>query len=362
MAGGVSGYAALCARVRVKYSRLLSPSEIRILGEAADFAALIEGLKRTAYGPVLETLRDQESTPTTVTAALRSHLSAEARSVIQQAPGTARRVLAQLHRRHELNNLKAILRGIAAGTAGDGGALVGARTETLLFPLGDSSSLPVERMLESGNIAAAIELLRGTLYHETLFFALKRYSSELSLFPLEVALDLSHWRRLWQEAHKLSGEDQTQAVRVVGALVDTNNLMWAIRYRIYKHLSEEELINYTLPFGHRIQDSDIRAIAAGGDIASIVRRAFADLADADALLEEPHRGLPRLEIELKRSVVRRCMGSFLGNPFHIGIPLAYMVLHDLEVQDLVVLLEAKFTQIPSDEYRPYLLSGAGVPA
>jgi vacuolar-type H+-ATPase subunit C/Vma6 len=333
-----------------------------MLGEAADLGVLIEGLKRTHYGPALENLRERESRLSSIVAALRSHLSAEARSVIRQAPGTARRVLEQLHRRHELNNLKAVLRGISAGESAAFAGDMGDRIQRLLFPVGGSSAVPVERMMEAGSIGAAIELMRGTPYYEALSLGLKRYSSEQSLFPIEVALDLGYWRKLWQEARKLSGEDQTQAVRVIGSLVDTNNLMWAIRYRIYKHISEEELINYTLPFGHRIQDSDIRAIAAGGDIASTLTRVFPELQDAGALLDEPQSGLPRLEIELKRSVVRRCLAAFLGNPFHIGIPLAYLVLHDLEVQDLIVLLEAKVSQVVSEEFHPYLVSGAGVAA
>jgi vacuolar-type H+-ATPase subunit C/Vma6 len=113
MAAGVSGYAALCARVRVKYSRLLGASEMGSLAETADLGALIEALKHTQYGPVLEGLRERESVLPAIITALRRRLDAEARSVIQAAPGNSRRVLAQLHRRHEVNNLKAVLRGLA---------------------------------------------------------------------------------------------------------------------------------------------------------------------------------------------------------------------------------------------------------
>ena len=114
-------------------------------------------------------------------------------------------------------------------------------------------------MIESGSIAAAVELLRGTGYHEVLISALKRYNTEQSLFPLEVALDLHYWRRLWQETLNLQGLDQSQAMRIIGSLLDMTNLMWAIRYRVYQQLSEEELINYTLPFGYRLRDQDIRS-------------------------------------------------------------------------------------------------------
>lgn len=362
MTGGVAGYAAISARVRVKYSRLLGASEMRLLAEAADLGSLLDGLKRTAYGPVIESLKQRDSTLPSVIAALRSYLAAEARSVIRAAPGPSRPVLVQLHRRHEVNNLKAVLRGIAAGKPPEGEGLLWDRIQLLLFPFGESTVIPAEGMIEAGNIVAAVELLRGTPYHEVLSFALKRYSAEQSLFPVEVALDLGYWRRLWQEARKLAGEDQTQAIRVIGSLVDANNLMWAIRYRVYKHLSEEELINYTLPFGRRIHDEDIRAIAAGGDIGSIVARLYPELHDVGELVEEPRSGLPRLEIELKRTVARRCMAAFLGNPFHIGLPLAYMILHELEIQDLIVLLEAKSSGAAAEEFQPYLLMGSGVPA
>ena len=63
-----------------------------------------------------------------------------------------------------------------------------------------------------------------------------------------------------------------------------NNLMWAIRYRVYHKLSEEEVINYTLPFGYRVKDSDLRAIAAGADVASVITRIYPGIGDISALL------------------------------------------------------------------------------
>src|SRR3970282_1791950 len=117
-------------------------------------------------------------------------------------------------------------------------------------------------------------------------FAMKRFSTEQNLFPLEVALDLNYWRRLWAEAKRLSGKDREMGLKIIGSLLDLNNLMWVIRYKIYHNLSEEELINYTLPFGYRVRDEDVRAIAAGADLSSVVGRVFPGIPDANALLEE----------------------------------------------------------------------------
>lgn len=355
MAGGVSGYAAINARVRVMYSYLLTGGQLARLSQAPDLASLVGILRQTAYGPYLEGLRDKDFTPQAIIYQIKRRLADVYQSVIHVAPPHTHSLLVQLYRYYEVNNLKAILRGIVTGPARDSEESHWDRVRGVLFPYGPMSVLPAQAMVESGNVAGAVELLRGTPYYDVLSFAMKRYNAEQSLFPLEVALDLDYWRKLWQEARKLLGQDQGPAVRIVGSLLDMNNMMWAIRYRVYQGLSEEETINYTLPFGYHVSDEDIRAIAAGADIPSLVSRLYPGLPDVNALLEQPKRGLPTIEIEIKRYLMQECMAAFVGNPFHVGVPLAFLVLSDLEVQDLTVLIEAKYTDLPANVYRPFML-------
>ncbi|HMB24227.1 MAG: V-type ATPase subunit [Chloroflexota bacterium] len=345
---GVSGYAAISARVRAMYSNLLSPQDFARLSDAPDFPTLITQLKQTAYGPYLENLKDKDMTPQKVDLAIKGRLADSYYSVIHMAPEHARSLLKQLYRYFEVQNLKAVLRAIITDPSWE-------RVQDVLFPMGSLSVLPAQAMVESGSVGAAIELLQGTPYYDTLSFAMKRYSAEQSLFPLEVALDLYYWRQLWQEAKKLQGQDREQASRIIGSLMDVNNLMWVIRYKVYHGLSEEEVINYTLPFGYRVRDEDVRAIAAGADLSSVVGRVFPGIPDLNALLEDPRVGLPKLEIQLRRRLMQQCLSAFTGNPFHIGVPLAFLVLSDLEIQDLTVLIEAKSSEMPEDEFLPYML-------
>jgi V/A-type H+-transporting ATPase subunit C len=184
---------------------------------------------------------------------------------------------------------------------------------------------------------------------------MRRYNVEQSLFPLEVALDLNYWRTIWNAIEQLPNQDRSQALQIVGSLLDVNNLMWAIRYRVYYNLSEEEIINYTLPFGYRVRDADIRAIAAGAEIPPVVEHIYPSLTDVYSLLVEPRKGLPELEMRLHRIVRDHCKKAFLGYPFHIGVPLGYMVLKKMEIQDLIVLIEAKSSGLSVEEFRPYLV-------
>ena len=346
--GGVSAYAAINARVRAMYSDLLSPQDLGRLSDAPDVLNLVGQLKHTAYGPYLDNLKDKDFIPRRIILQIKGKLADAYHTVIYAAPEYTRPFLFQFYRYFEVENLKAVLRATMTDPSWD-------HVRDVLFPMGSMTTLPLQAMVESGNIVAAVDLLDNTRYADTLSFAMKRYTTEQNLFPVEVALDLSYWRLLWKEAKQLPAPDRDQALRIMGSLLDMNNLMWAIRYRVYYQLSEEELINYTLPFGYRLRDEDVRAIAAGVDIPSVVERVYPGLSDVAALLNEPRSGLPKLESQLKRHVMKQCMAAFIGNPFHIGVPLAFLVLSDLEIQDLTLLIEAKSSHAPDDEFRPFLL-------
>jgi len=87
----------------------------------------------------------------------------------------------------------------------------------------------------------------------------------------------------------------------------------------------------------------------------VVGRVFPGIPDLNALLDEPRKGLPQLEVALKRRLMEQCLAAFTGNPFHIGVPLAFLILSDLEIQDLTVLIEAKSSQMEEEEFLPYML-------
>jgi len=348
LSNGAPGYAAIHSRVRVMYAALLTPADEIRLREAADLPALVGLLKDTAYGPYLSTLDDKDITPRRVVFQIKQRISDLYLSIIHSVPTHARPLMIQLFRHFELDNLKAVLRGIVSASSWE-------QVRDILFPLGSLSTLPAENMLAAGTIEAALALMPRGAYSETISHALQRYNEEQSLFPLEVALDLDYWRRLWLDANRLTSEDRTQALRILGPQLDMNNLMWALRYKVYHHLSEEEIINYTLPSGYRVRDENIRAIAAGANIAGIVEGIYPGLDNIEGLLEQPESGLPKLELLLQRRLKQQFSTVFTGYPFHIGLPLAFVMLLELELQDLKVLIEAKSAQMASAEFAPYLL-------
>jgi V/A-type H+/Na+-transporting ATPase subunit C len=349
MGSSVRDLAYIYARVRAMISTLLTPQELNEMILAPDYSALLGMLRRTIYGPYLARVDEKDLTPRRAVFEIRNQMADTYSTVIDKSPDSIRPLLKQLYRGFEVDNLKAVLRGITSGSNWD-------RVRYVLFPLGSQTVLPAKAMVDEGNIAGAIEHLRRTPYYTPLAYALRRYNAEQSLFPLEVALDISYWRDIWKEIHKLSKKDRDQALHIIGSLLDANNLMWAIRYRVYHKLSEEEVINYTLPFGYRVRDTDIRAIAAGDDITQVVSKIYPDLTNVAELLQNPQSGLPELEVEFHRTIRAVCRAAFVGYPFQVGVFLGFLTLKKMEVQDLTALIEAKSSQISADGLRPFLLT------
>jgi V/A-type H+-transporting ATPase subunit C len=339
MALGVVHYSQVNALVRAMLSRLLGPDEWPRLLAATDLPDVVQILAETSYGEPLRGIAQLDTA--TLEKRLRLTIVDDYDRLIRLLKGTPRAIVEELLRRRELDNLKAILRAVV-------GRMPREPVRLLLFPIGRYSRLPVDDLLRAENLSEAAEVLDRTQYGRALRVSLERYTAEDSLFPVEVALDLAYYRRLWSEVEALKGLDYATARRLVGIRYDTLNLDWLLRFRLLYRLSPEEIFNYTLPFGYRLTDRIIRRAAEASDLPGIA-----------AELPEPYRGqlrglgieptaVEQAEVRLNRYLGEVARSTFAGYPFQIGEVLAYLWLKEAEVHDLEVILEGKSTGQPPE--------------
>lgn len=359
MAPAVSAYTVIHAVTRALYADLLSSSFWQSLIHAADYDAVLTLLSKSPYASYLE-ISPTLLTPRRTVYQIRHHLIDVYTKLIRLAPQPARDVVARLWRHYEVDNVKAALRGNEAGANWD-------QVLHLLYPMDRHIAVGADRlrqMVEAPGIEHAVEALDGTPYYEVLSHALARYHAERTLFPLEVALDLGYRRSLWETINGLSGLDHEMALRTVGNFLDGDNLLWAIRYQVYHGLSEEEIINYTLAVGYLVRDRSIRAIARGASIDEVVFRIYPEFqSELRGTALNSGEGLLRLERLILERALAECRRTFVGYPFHIGIPLGYVWLSEYEIRDLTVIIEAKAAGTPVEVFTPMLvvaLKGAEV--
>lgn len=345
----VSAYSQVQAIVRARYSTLLESGTWTALIECRDLDAVLSLLSKTAYGPYLDIASDLLTARRTVYQ-LRWRLAHDYERLIDVTPQPGLRVVVALWRSYEVDNLKAALRGVENDASWD-------QVRRLLSPMSEHITLAMadmERMVHSGGVAQAVECVHHTPYYDTLIHALERYQAEKNLFPLEVALDLNYRRGLWHSVQLLGGRDRDEALRLIGTMLDTDNLLWALRYRVYHRLSEQEVINYTLPFGYKVRDEDIRAIAAGADVSQVIRRLLPEFEEPDEVSDRGGSGLRMLEHYLQERLMGLCRATFRGNPFHIGLPIAYLILREGEIKNLTTVVEATASQLAPEVFEPIL--------
>ncbi|MCZ7575305.1 MAG: V-type ATPase subunit [Ardenticatenaceae bacterium] len=347
-------YAGANAQVRALISRLLPPPFWAEIIVARDLPGLLNLLWETSYRQTIAPLAGARLAPATVERALWEYLARAARVPLSLLRGPPRNLLDWLWRRFEVNNLKTVLRTVERRVPAD-------RIQASLIPLGPASALPWGVLAEAASVPAVVEYLRPTFYERPLNQALDLYRREGSLFVLEVALDLAYYGRLLAKLAGLTGRDRREAERFIGTLADSQNLLWAFRYRVYAHLAPEEILNFTLHHGLRVDASVVREIASGAPLRDVVARLWGDrLPDVERLSRLSEReALPELERIFQRYLYRLALDALKAYPFHLGVVLAYQVLLESEVRDLVTVVEGRVAGWPADRIQPYLIGSRG---
>jgi V/A-type H+-transporting ATPase subunit C len=342
-------YAAANARVHGRLAQLLSAMTWQDLLIAPDLPEVLRILTGTVYGQVLARIPAERLEPDWIERALRQYLVEAYRAPIRFTPRGPQELVDWLWRRFELDNVKLVLRGVEQGRPAQ-------RIQARLVPLGEASELPWGSLVESVSVPAVVERLEGTFYGDVLELALDRYLREELLFVLEVVLDRTYYRRLRDLSEGLSGRDKQEARLFVGTIVDSENVLWAFRYRIYYNLGPEEILNYTLHRGVRVGVDVIRNIALGAGILETVEQIWGEeLPNLDRLVGLSEREmLDELELIFKRYLYDLARQAFTGYFLHLGIILAYEILLETEVQDLIVIVEGKAADWSPDQIRPYL--------
>jgi vacuolar-type H+-ATPase subunit C/Vma6 len=324
------GYASVQAKVRARRSRSLDDATWRRLIEASSWDRTLDVLATTPY---LAVAHD----PVRIERALRQRVYRETIELADDVPRRGAELLRWYAGRFRVHDLKLWIRALHYGRPA---------TEAL-----DGTTLEVEddpsvrAWTKARTVPELVAAVGDTLYGRALANAMERYQNENRPFYLEVALDLTFGRGLLARIEALGGSDAADAERLLGRWLARTNLLAAARYRLLAGIRPEQIVAFTLHKAYGGGLAAVQRIAAGGELA----------AEAPAVgLELP----PELEgeaairaFERRADQVRRedAATRFGRGPFGLGLPLAYLIELEAEVDDLVTLLEAKLQGLPPED-------------
>ncbi len=289
-------YAAAGTQMRALYSRLLDAAAWHDLVMAKGLAETLARLRNSAYGELI-TDEGRPGSLEMVESRLSGRAAVNTRRAMTFIDGTARELVATWFRHFELENLKAVFRAIDQNMEPE-------VMRRFLVPLGEHSTLPWEALLHESSVSALIERLANTHYINPLRAAYRMYQRDTACSHRGGA-GYRYYRDVAQVMDRLHGAERAEAVWPWWARgLDMLNILWALRYRVYYHLSAEEIVNYTLWHTVHTDVDMIREIALGAHPGEIIERIWGDRAIDLAELAEFERNearlLPRMELLLER--------------------------------------------------------------
>ena len=348
-------YSAAVAGVQAGFGNLLTEDDWNRLLSASNPEQVISALGQTVYR---EAGAEKSGRIEAVERKIRAAFARRFRMAMPFLRGPARELFDGLWRPFELNNLIMVLRGIHHDVSR-------ARIRSDLVDLGQFSSLDWNRLSDSRSVDQVIARLQqsrdGGFYATALKKAAEQYERRREVFILEVSLQLSHFHSLCGVIESLHGSDRRWARRFAGSMIETQNFLWACRYRIYFRFEPETILAYSLPYGRRVDASVLRKAATGAPLVQLVRNVWNDeLPDLDRIDKDSEReALVELEVIFKRHRHNVAAGILSGYPVHLGVLLAWVVLLETEVDDLVTVIEGVDNDWPAQRIRSELIVPRG---
>ena len=341
-------YPASYARMRGLKGKLIGKAQLESFLGAPDTGAITSVLGQTVYG---EQLRGSTALPW-IEHGLKQDLAVSYIKILTFLKGRSNRFVKALLDKFELINLKSIIRSFVHSSA------VEKSIEPFIFSLGKYHTIPIGEALEADDLENCIALMERTPFSRPLEIGYQQYESEGKLFPLEFALDLDYYERLWEALDALGPLDKHNAGRLMGIQYDITNLIWIFRFKEYYGFSPEQISQYIIPHGWKIHGDIFREIAAYSDVADAITAL--QVSPYDDLLRSVSRVgdsfILGVELHLLRYLYHESLQIFMRFPLQAAQLIAFFICKEMEIKDIITVLAGKHLGLPQERIRPYMIT------
>ncbi len=331
MSSALKRYAYAQARVRARRARLLGRAELEAL--AADPNA--DSLERE-----LGMLGGSDPTATVL---------AELETVVGMLEDEPRELLIRYRDRYALDNLHVVLRAVERREPY-------AAAEPLLVPVGQlGPGRTAEELASAASLAEAVARLEPRPFGEVLRRQVRAAGpGGVERFRLEAAAEREVYEAIWAAARALPESDRRAATPLLGVKLDGANLLRVLRLRLDHGLAPEEVLAYAIRGGRYLGASERAVLAHEPPQDWASRLAATPYGAALAAVDTPWL-LERALAQILREEAERAL---VGAPFHVGVPLAYLVLLELQAADLRRILAGRRLARPGPWVRAGLIGAA----
>jgi len=343
MAGPLSKYSFLNAKLRARISKILPDESFDELGGAPSVDAALALLADTSFGGLEEIYSRTGDLKLAELELLKSEIGLY-KNIREHIHQDCADLIEALLLQFEIDNLKNAIR-----LYFDRKIRKRSIESSIHYILYERiiHDLPIDIIVNAEDFEEIAGVCAGTPYGQIVTKYSHTVESQGSLFRMEVAFDHFYYQNLLASIAKLSRRDRDTAMRLTGVEIDLQNINWIIRFKNFYDLPLEAVMAAIVPGGFNLDKALMGELYSAQNVASVlhgfVKRKYPGLS---ALLSSQTSDstsrlllIRRILEEIMKQEVQRILA---GYPFTIGIILSYFILKRNELKKVRTILNAKY--------------------
>jgi len=213
--------------------------------------------------------------------------------------------------------------------------------------------MPIDIILNAENFDEIAGVCEGTPYSQIIRKYSHTVESEGSLFRMEIAFDHFYYKNLLSSVNKLDRRDRTIALRLTGVEIDLQNINWIIRFKNFYGLPLEAVLAAIVPGGFNLDRAIMDQLYSAQNVTSVLQGFVKSKYPGLSALLSSHTSDSTSRLLLIRRILEEIMKHevqriLAGYPFTIGIVLSYFILKRNELKKIRTILNAKHYGIESE--------------
>jgi V/A-type H+-transporting ATPase subunit C len=322
--------AYLNTRVSLFSERLLTPEKTKRykamaltqLGEALDLLPILE---QPLAIPQKSRLVEQ---------ALLQRIMSELTILLRPLSDRTRGLLLYWPRKYVLYNLKTLIRGKL-------NELDMEEIRDNLHTLPENIRLPHKSLLQAENVLEMLRQLEQGPYSMIARQARHVYEEKNESFSLDAAIDRLYYSGMTQHINMADCSDKHGAKKLMSLMIDRQNILWLMRYRLVYRFPSSEAYYLLIPSGGRMRRTRLMEMANLDNLQAII----------DQL---PHFFQKHLQEVENITQVRQRLDFLIGlemrklmrySPDGVVSALCYLVARDIDMRRLYAIIQGKLLQL-----------------
>lgn len=341
----VTRFAAVNSKIKTMESEFLKDEDYVELLQKRSVMEVARYLKeKTAYGRVLEHAHIESIHRGQLENLIKQNMIRNIDKIIHYFNGSYRRFVGTLYAKYEIEELKQIARAVYNGR--------GANDFRNSAFIGKYSGIEAEKVFEAKLVRDIIYALEGSEFYKYLIPLVNGDMKE-NLFRFEMTLDMAYYSILQREWSKLDKGDIRVLEQAQGLISDLLNLQWIYRGIKFYKISPEELLNYTIDIGYRLNRDFIKRLCYSGSLDDFfkltreTRYSFLFKNDETTDIYMERRMERHIYFELKAMARSRSLS--------IITTFSYILFLEFEVRDVIAVIESNRYGVPLDQAHKYII-------